>query len=95
MCFSISKALQGTWLLSLCRREWNVLMARAIGDRRERVIKDLLARNAQRLDDWMTRGLVGSLKIPMTWVNSAKVCSVLRHEHSGTLMLLPGNLRAR
>lgn len=33
----------------------------------------MLARNAPKLDDWMTRGIVGSLKIPMAWVNEAKV----------------------
>jgi hypothetical protein len=25
------------------------------------------------MDDWVTRGLVGSLKIPITWVHEAKV----------------------
>ncbi|KAF7794784.1 hypothetical protein EIP86_005926 [Pleurotus ostreatoroseus] len=40
---------------------------------RRRAIKELLTRNAPKLDDWMTRGLVGSLKIPMSWVNEAKV----------------------
>ncbi|KAH9478612.1 Nuclear pore complex protein Nup98-Nup96 [Psilocybe cubensis] len=39
---------------------------------REKAIKDLLARSAPKLDDWMTRALVGSLKLPMTWVDEAK-----------------------
>lgn len=41
--------------------------------RREKAIKDLLARSASKLDEWMTRGIVGSLKIPIPWVNEAKV----------------------
>jgi len=41
--------------------------------RRERAIKDLLARSAPKIDEWVTRGLVGSLKIPLSWVNEAKV----------------------
>jgi len=41
--------------------------------RREKAIKDLLARSAPKLDEWMTRGIVGSLKIPVAWVNEAKV----------------------
>jgi len=40
---------------------------------RRKAIKDLIARSAPEMDDWMTRGLVGSLKIPSTWVNEAKV----------------------
>ncbi|KAI0318527.1 nuclear protein 96-domain-containing protein [Amylostereum chailletii] len=39
---------------------------------REKAVKDLLARSAPKLDDWMTRGLAGSLKIPLSWVNEAK-----------------------
>ncbi|KAF9446476.1 hypothetical protein P691DRAFT_733167 [Macrolepiota fuliginosa MF-IS2] len=39
---------------------------------REKAIKDLLARTAPDLDEWMTRGIVGSLKIPMAWVDEAK-----------------------
>ncbi|KAL4262874.1 Nuclear pore complex protein NUP96 C-terminal domain-containing protein [Pleurotus pulmonarius] len=39
---------------------------------REKVVKDLLARSASKLDEWMIRGIIGSLKIPMTWVNEAK-----------------------
>lgn len=40
---------------------------------REKALKDLLARSGPKLDDWMTRALVGSLKLPMTWVDEAKV----------------------
>ncbi|PFH49584.1 hypothetical protein AMATHDRAFT_62906 [Amanita thiersii Skay4041] len=39
---------------------------------REKAVKDLLARCAPKVDEWMTRGLVGSLKIPLSWVNEAK-----------------------
>ncbi|KAI6148667.1 nuclear protein 96-domain-containing protein [Pisolithus tinctorius] len=39
---------------------------------REKAIKDLLCRSADKLDDWMTSGIIGSLKIPLTWVNEAK-----------------------
>ncbi|KAF8652360.1 hypothetical protein AX16_004390 [Volvariella volvacea WC 439] len=39
---------------------------------REKAIKDLLGRSARLLDEWMTRGLVGSLRLPMAWVNEAK-----------------------
>lgn len=41
--------------------------------RREKAVKDLLWRSAPQLDEWMTRGIVGSLKIPMAWVSEAKV----------------------
>ncbi|GJE85205.1 Nup96 domain-containing protein [Phanerochaete sordida] len=44
---------------------------------RKRAIKEMLSRNAPRLDDWMTRGLVGSLKIPIAWVNEAKATHAL------------------
>ncbi|TFK32347.1 nuclear protein 96-domain-containing protein [Crucibulum laeve] len=44
---------------------------------REKAIKDLLARSAPTLDTWMTRGLVGSLKIPMAWVDEAKAVYAL------------------
>ncbi|THH00872.1 hypothetical protein EW026_g1746 [Hermanssonia centrifuga] len=44
---------------------------------RRRAIKDLLGRNAIRLDDWITRGLIGSLKIPMAWINEAKAVHAL------------------
>ncbi|EKM77441.1 hypothetical protein AGABI1DRAFT_77500 [Agaricus bisporus var. burnettii JB137-S8] len=39
---------------------------------REKAIQDLLARSAPHLDVWMTNGIVGSLKIPMAWVDEAK-----------------------
>jgi nuclear pore complex protein Nup98-Nup96 len=41
--------------------------------RREKAIKDLLTRQAMKLDDWTMRGFCGSLKIPTSWVNEAKV----------------------
>ncbi|KAG5716102.1 Nuclear pore complex protein Nup98-Nup96 [Termitomyces sp. T112] len=39
---------------------------------RKKAIKDLLARSAGRLDEWMSRGIEGSLKIPRTWITEAK-----------------------
>ncbi|KDR80187.1 hypothetical protein GALMADRAFT_61996 [Galerina marginata CBS 339.88] len=39
---------------------------------REKALKDLLGRSGSKLDDWITRGLVGSLKLPMTWVDEAR-----------------------
>ncbi|CDO77082.1 hypothetical protein BN946_scf184473.g26 [Trametes cinnabarina] len=45
---------------------------------RAKVIRELLIRSASRLDDWVTRGLVGSLKIPMAWINEAKAIYALR-----------------
>ena len=41
---------------------------------RKAAIKNLLNRCAPELTDWTVRGLVGSLKIPLAWVNEAKVC---------------------
>ena len=41
--------------------------------RREKAIRDLLLRSAPKLDDWTTRGMAGSLKIPLTWISEAKV----------------------
>jgi nuclear pore complex protein Nup98-Nup96 len=41
--------------------------------RREKAIKELLSRSAPKLDVWTTRGIVGSLKIPMSWVNEVQV----------------------
>ena len=41
--------------------------------RREKAVKDLLARSAPKFDEWMTRGIVGSLKIPVAWIDEAKV----------------------
>ncbi|KAF7309606.1 SNF2 family helicase [Mycena indigotica] len=49
---------------------------------RAKVIKDLLARNAHRLDEWTTRGIVGSLRIPMAWVQEAKAIYAL---HCGNI----------
>lgn len=51
----------------------SVVTLLTINLRRKRAIKELLTRSASKLDDWMIRGLVGSLKIPMAWVNEAKV----------------------
>jgi len=39
---------------------------------RRAAIKSLLNRCAPELSDWAIRGLVGSLKIPVAWVNEAK-----------------------
>ncbi|KAG6888282.1 hypothetical protein C0995_009396 [Termitomyces sp. Mi166 len=39
---------------------------------RKKAIKDLLARSVGRLDEWMSRGIEGSLKIPKTWILEAK-----------------------
>lgn len=44
---------------------------------REKAVKDLLWRSAPQLDEWMTRGIVGSLKIPMAWVSEAKAVHAL------------------
>ncbi|KZP25015.1 hypothetical protein FIBSPDRAFT_856394 [Athelia psychrophila] len=44
---------------------------------REKAIKDLLARQAARLDDWTIRGFCGSLQIPVPWVNEAKAIHAL------------------
>lgn len=40
---------------------------------REKAIKDLLHRSADKLDEWMCSGILGSLKIPIAWVNEARV----------------------
>jgi nuclear pore complex protein Nup98-Nup96 len=42
---------------------------------RKAAIKNLLNRCAPELGDWSVRGLVGSLKIPLAWVNEAKARS--------------------
>jgi len=44
---------------------------------REKAIRDLLLRSAPKLDDWMTRGMAGSLKIPLSWINEAKAIYAL------------------
>lgn len=62
-------------------------MAFLLLPRRKLAIKSLLARSAPRLDDWTTRGLVGSLKIPLAWVNEAKV-SFNRSCHEPTLTIV-------
>jgi len=41
--------------------------------RREKAVKELLARSAPKLNDWVTHGLAGSLKLPMAWLDEAKV----------------------
>ncbi|KAK7462816.1 hypothetical protein VKT23_007395 [Stygiomarasmius scandens] len=48
---------------------------------RRKAIKDLLARSADRLDEWMTRGIVGSLKVPMKWVQEAKAIYAVNTGH--------------
>jgi hypothetical protein len=45
--------------------------------RRKKAIKDLLTRNAEKLDPWMSRGLLGSLHIPSAWVEEAKVSHLI------------------
>ncbi|KAK2467500.1 hypothetical protein APHAL10511_000355 [Amanita phalloides] len=44
---------------------------------REKAIKDVLTRSAPIIDEWATRGVVGSLKIPLGWVNEAKALHAL------------------
>jgi hypothetical protein len=44
---------------------------------REKAIKDLLHRSADKLDEWMCSGILGSLKIPIAWVNEARVSILL------------------
>ncbi|KAG1762967.1 nuclear protein 96-domain-containing protein [Suillus occidentalis] len=39
---------------------------------REKAIKDLLHRSTDKLDEWMCSGILGSLKIPIAWVNEAR-----------------------
>jgi len=41
--------------------------------RREKAIRDILHRSVDKLDEWMCSGILGSLKIPLAWVNDAKV----------------------
>ena len=43
-------------------------------NRREKAIKDLLARSGHKLDNWTALGLAGTLKLPMPWIDEAKVC---------------------
>jgi hypothetical protein len=42
-------------------------------NRREKAIKDLLARSGHKLDNWTALGLAGTLKLPMPWIDEAKV----------------------
>ncbi|KAJ7636026.1 nuclear protein 96-domain-containing protein [Mycena polygramma] len=44
---------------------------------REKAIKEFLARCAPRLDEWSTRGIIGSLRVPMAWIQEAKATSAL------------------
>jgi len=44
---------------------------------REKAIKALLARCAARMDEWSTRGIVGSMRVPMAWVQEAKAIHAL------------------
>ncbi|KAH9006574.1 nuclear protein 96-domain-containing protein [Lactarius hatsudake] len=44
---------------------------------REKAIRDLLLRSAPKLDDWTTRGMAGSLKIPLMWISEAKAIYAL------------------
>ncbi|KDQ58796.1 hypothetical protein JAAARDRAFT_34652 [Jaapia argillacea MUCL 33604] len=46
---------------------------------REKAIKDMLLRSAPSLDEWMTRGVIGSLKIPIAWINEAKAIYALNN----------------
>ena len=50
---------------------------RGSSNRREKAIKDLLARSGHKLDNWTALGLAGTLKLPMPWIDEAKVCSFL------------------
>lgn len=60
---------------------------------RKVAIKNLLNRCAPELSDWTVRGLVGSLKIPLAWVNEAKVRpDQITHGLSAD-NVLSGNLR--
>ncbi|KAF8895957.1 nuclear protein 96-domain-containing protein [Mucidula mucida] len=44
---------------------------------RLKAVKDLMARSAPLFDDWVIRGLVDSLKLPMAWVNEAQAIHAL------------------
>ena len=48
--------------------------SKLIAQSRKAAVKNLLNRCAPELSDWTVRGLVGSLKIPLAWINEAKVC---------------------
>ncbi|KIJ61588.1 hypothetical protein HYDPIDRAFT_42554 [Hydnomerulius pinastri MD-312] len=49
---------------------------------REKAIKDLLHRSADKLDEWVCSGILGSLKIPLAWVNDAKALYAI---HQGSV----------
>lgn len=59
---------------------------------RKAAIKNLLNRCAPELNDWNIRGLVGSLKIPLAWVNEAKVRPSQTTLELSTDIVQPGNL---
>lgn len=40
---------------------------------REKAIRDMLVRNASKIDQYSIRGLAGSLRIPLPWINEAQV----------------------
>ncbi|TRM65718.1 nuclear protein 96-domain-containing protein [Schizophyllum amplum] len=47
---------------------------------RERAIRDLLVRSAPLLDEWMQRGLIGSLRLPHAWVDEARATYALYND---------------
>lgn len=56
-------------------------------NRREKAIKDLLARSGHKLDNWTALGLAGTLKLPMAWIDEAKVSYLLSTSFNHTLYL--------
>ncbi|KAJ7180452.1 nuclear protein 96-domain-containing protein [Mycena filopes] len=44
---------------------------------REKAVKELLIRCAVRMDEWSTRGIIGSLRVPMAWVQEAQAIYAL------------------
>lgn len=59
---------------------------------RKAAVKNLLNRCAPELNDWTVRGLVGSLKIPLDWVNEAKVRRSRTTHGLATDITPPGDL---
>ena len=53
---------------------------RGSSNRREKAIKDLLARSGHKLDNWTALGLAGTLKLPMPWIDEAKVRKSSLHQ---------------
>ena len=49
-----------------------------VNNRRKRAIKELLGRFAPRLTEYDIAGLQGSLRIPRSWIDEAKVSSFHR-----------------